>query len=232
MMVDNRYATALVIGSVLSLLATVYLSVAVGTPYWYQYSSPQNNSGEMPSHDVDSEKTFMEKLYQSSGTLGLWWYCIQGPGSTGSCRSYTLQQQLSSKYTNPVSAPSEEDLLRTYLWRCQFVLPLVSLGLVSLAALIGLCSCLCRSLTPTLFVGVLHLLAGLCSLAATCCFLVGLRLLHRLLVVPEEVEGSLGWSLYLALASSPLHMMAGALLMWASGSHRKNYRRMTAYRVA
>lgn len=85
MMVDNRYATALVIGSVLSLLATVYLSVAVGTPYWYQYSSPQNNSGEMPSHDVDSEKTFMEKLYQSSGTLGLWWYCIQGPGSTGEC---------------------------------------------------------------------------------------------------------------------------------------------------
>lgn len=46
------------------------------------------------------------------------------------------------------------------LWRCQFLLPLVSLGLVALAALTGFCACLCQSLTPTLGIGVLHLLAG------------------------------------------------------------------------
>lgn len=46
------------------------------------------------------------------------------------------------------------------LWRCQFLLPLVSLGLVVLAGLIGFCACLCQSLTPTLGIGVLHLLAG------------------------------------------------------------------------
>ena len=46
------------------------------------------------------------------------------------------------------------------LWRCQFLLPLVSLALVFLSGLIGVCACLCRSLTPTLGVGVLHLLAG------------------------------------------------------------------------
>lgn len=46
------------------------------------------------------------------------------------------------------------------LWKCQFLLPLVSVGLVFLAALIGVCACLCRSVTPTLFVGILHLLAG------------------------------------------------------------------------
>ena len=46
------------------------------------------------------------------------------------------------------------------LWRCQFLLPLVSLGLVFLSGLIGVCACLCRSLTPTSVVGVLHLLAG------------------------------------------------------------------------
>lgn len=47
------------------------------------------------------------------------------------------------------------------LWMCQFLLPLVSLALVFLSGLIGVCACLCRSITPTLGVGVLHLLAGL-----------------------------------------------------------------------
>lgn len=46
------------------------------------------------------------------------------------------------------------------LWRCQFLLPLVSLALVFLSSLVGLCACLCRSFTPTLGAGVLHLLAG------------------------------------------------------------------------
>lgn len=46
------------------------------------------------------------------------------------------------------------------LWRCQFLLPLVSLALVFLSGLVGVCACLCRSFTPTLGVGVLHLLAG------------------------------------------------------------------------
>lgn len=46
------------------------------------------------------------------------------------------------------------------LWRCQFLLPLVSLALVFLSGLVGLCACLCRSFTPTLGAGVLHLLAG------------------------------------------------------------------------
>ena len=46
------------------------------------------------------------------------------------------------------------------LWRCQFLLPLVSLALVFLSGLVGVCACLCRSFTPTLGVGVLHVLAG------------------------------------------------------------------------
>lgn len=46
------------------------------------------------------------------------------------------------------------------LWRCQFLLPLVSLALVFLSVLVGVCACLCRSFTPTFCVGVLHLLAG------------------------------------------------------------------------
>lgn len=52
------------------------------------------------------------------------------------------------------------------MWRSQFLLPLVSLGLVVLAGLIGFCACLCQSLAPTLGVGILHLLAGkTCSAA-------------------------------------------------------------------
>lgn len=74
--------------------------------------------------------------------------------------------------------------------------------------------------------------AGLCTLATVCCYLAGMDLLHRVSMLPDKVDGSLGWSLYLALISSPLHMMAAALLVWAARSHSQNYYRMTAYRVA
>ncbi|KAJ8269720.1 hypothetical protein COCON_G00123270 [Conger conger] len=250
-MVDNRYATAIVIGSVLSLLATVYLSVAVGTQHWYQYSSPpavgEANASDLRSlqdefmeEDFD-EKAYSDKLFRLNGTMGLWWRCVQVPSywykepdpkMETECVAFTLRQQFIPKYKEPGNHNSGEDLLRTYLWRCQFLLPLVSLGLVLLGGMIGLCGCLCRSFTPTLGVGVLHLLAGMCTLATVCCYLAGTDLLHRVSVLPGGVDGSLGWSLYLALISSPLHMMAAALLVWAARSHRKNYYRMTAYRVA
>ncbi|KAM9426129.1 claudin domain-containing protein 1-like [Pholidichthys leucotaenia] len=252
-MVDNRYATALVIACVLSVLATVYLSVAVGTQHWYQYSSPAVR-GEANVSEVRSlyeefmdgefdEKTYSDTLFRLNGTLGLWWRCVHVPANAPwykdpdtkmvlECRSFTIPQQLTPKYKEPGNHNSGEDMLRTYLWRCQFLLPLVSLALVVLAGLTGSCACLCRSLAPTLGIGVLHLLAGLCSLATVCCYLAGLDLLHRVSMLPDKVDGSLGWSLYLALISSPLHMMAAALLVWAARSHSQNYYRMTAYRVA
>lgn len=249
-MVDNRYATALVIGSVLSLLATVYLSVAVGTQHWYQYSSPPItkkgvNVSELREEFIngDYHEKFYSTMFLLNGTLGLWWRCIQvpAPRPSGSpwfkepdpkmetqCVNFTLPQQFIPKNTHE----GEEDLLRTYLWRCQFLLPLASLALVFLSGLVGVCACLCRSFTPTLGVGVLHLLAGLCSLGSVCCFLAGVDLLHQDSTLPEGVEVSLGWSLYLALISFPLQMMAAALFLWAARSHSKNYTRMTAYRVA
>ncbi|KAI4880205.1 hypothetical protein NFI96_020530 [Prochilodus magdalenae] len=243
-MVDNRYATALVIGSVLSLLASVYLSVAVGTQHWYQYRSPPASNDFMNSTDLRSlsntfigdevaERDYSQALIRLNGTLGLWWRCILVPDSTSTeCMSFTLPQQFETKYKHPCNSSTDEDLLRTYLWRCRFVFPLVSLGLVFLGALIGVCACLCRSITPTLFVGLLHLLAGICSLATVCCFLAGIDLLHRSCDWQDLSDYSLGWSLYLALVSSPLQMMAAALFIWAARSHRKNYTRMTAYRVA
>lgn len=254
MMVDNRYATAIVIGSVLSLLACVYLSVAVGTQHWYQYHSPPmkhdaNNASELRiirddffAEEMD-EKLYSDPLFRLNGTLGLWWRCILYPADSHwykepepkmvtECVSFTLPQLFEAKYNAPGNHNSGESLVRTYLWRCQFLLPLVSLGLVFLSSLIGVCACLCRSLTPTSVVGVLHLLAGLCSLATVCCFLAGLDLLHQVSALPEGLDRSLGWSLYLALISSPLQMMAAALFLWASCSHRKNYTRMTPYRVA
>ncbi|CAJ1052351.1 LOW QUALITY PROTEIN: claudin domain-containing protein 1-like [Xyrichtys novacula] len=249
-MVDNRYATALVIGSVLSLLATVYLSVAVGTQHWYQYSSPpRSNATELRDKLRDEfingefgEKAYTTPMFLLNGTLGLWWRCIMVPGETHwfkepdpkmemQCVSFTLPQQFTPKYKLDGNN-DQEDLLRTYLWRCQFLLPLVSLALVFLSGLVGVCACLCRSFTPTLGVGVLHLLAGLCTLGCVCCFLAGVDLLHQYSKPPEGVVDSLGWSLYLALISFPLQMMAAALFMWAARSHRKNYTRMTAYRVA
>lgn len=92
-MVDNRYATALVIGSVLSLLASVYLSVAVGTQYWYQYHSPAAVDGSNATvlqlradffgEEVD-EKAYSDPLFQLNGTLGLWWRCILVPAQSNS----------------------------------------------------------------------------------------------------------------------------------------------------
>lgn len=86
-MVDNRYATALVIGSVLSLLATVYLSVAVGTQHWYQYNSPVthevSNASKLKEEFINgdfNEKTYVEAMFHLNGTLGLWWRCILVPG--------------------------------------------------------------------------------------------------------------------------------------------------------
>lgn len=251
-MVDNRYATALVIGSVLSLLATVYLSVAVGTPHWYQYSCShvdheRCNVSEFRVkeliHGEFDESNYRDTMFHLNGTLGLWWWCILVPGESHwfqepdpkmetHCVTFTLPQQFSPKYKYPGNPDSEEDLLRTYLWRCQFLLPLVSLALVFLSGLVGVCACLFRSFTPTLGVGVLHLLAGLCSLGTVCCFLAGVDLLQLHSPKQNKVQGSLGWSLYLALISFPLQMMAAALFLWAARSHSKNYTRITAYRVA
>ncbi|XP_063042551.1 claudin domain-containing protein 1-like [Engraulis encrasicolus] len=252
-MVDNRYATALVIACVLSIIATVYLSVAVGTQHWYQYISPpvygEANATELHNlqeefmHGEFDEKTYSDSLFRLNGTVGLWWRCLQvpiepqwykepDPKMVMDCKSFTLTQQFTPKYKEPGNHNSGEDMIRTYLWRCQFLLPLVSLGLVVLAAIVGFGACLCHSLAPTLGIGVLHLLAGLCTLATVCCYLAGMDLLHRVSMLPERVDASLGWSLYLALISSPLHMMAAALLVWAARSHSQNYYRMTAYRVA
>lgn len=89
-MVDNRYATALVIGSVLSLLACVYLSAAVGTQHWYQYHSlpirhDASNASELRTlreefrgEEMD-EKTYSDPLFRLNGTLGLWWRCVLVP---------------------------------------------------------------------------------------------------------------------------------------------------------
>ncbi|XP_066518085.1 claudin domain-containing protein 1a isoform X2 [Hoplias malabaricus] len=179
-MVDNRYATALVIACVLSALASVYLSVAVGTQHWYQYSSPpvygEPNASELRSlheefsHGEFDEKTYSDSLFRLNGTLGLWWRCLQVPTDSHwykepdpkmvmECVSFTLSQQFTPKYKEPGNHNSGEDMIRTYLWRCQFLLPLVSLGLVLLSGLVGFCACLCRSLSPTLGIGLLHLLA-------------------------------------------------------------------------
>lgn len=111
-MVDNRYATALVIACVLSVLATVYLSVAVGTQHWYQYSSPtvrgEANVSELRSLYEEfmddgefDEKTCSDTLFRLNGTVGLWWRCVLVPANahwykeTGMCLDvHCLSMQL------------------------------------------------------------------------------------------------------------------------------------------
>lgn len=134
-MVDNRYATALVIACVLSIIATVYLSVAIGTQHWYQYSSPtvrgEANISELRSlyeEFIDGEfdeKTYSDTLFRLNGTVGLWWRCVLVPANAHwykepgakmvlECRSFTLPQQFTPKYKEPGNHNSGEDMVRTF----------------------------------------------------------------------------------------------------------------------
>lgn len=102
-MVDNRYATALVIGSVLSLLATVYLCVAAGTQHWYQYNSPVAHELVNVSKEEfitgDNEKTYVEAMFGLNGTQGLWWRCILVQG-TCFCTNTLLHLKKKTKLTS------------------------------------------------------------------------------------------------------------------------------------
>ncbi|XP_069485082.1 claudin domain-containing protein 1 isoform X2 [Ambystoma mexicanum] len=177
-MMDNRFATALVIACVLSLIATIYMSASVGTDFWYEYHSPsptdngsealgRNFKDEFTSEEAD-EKTYSDALFHCNGTVGLWRRCItvssqahwfRQPDFTTECVSFSLSDQFMEKYREPGNHNSGPDLVRTYLWRCQCLLPFVSLGLMCFGALIGLCACACRNLYPTIGTGVLHFLA-------------------------------------------------------------------------
>ncbi|XP_072280799.1 claudin domain-containing protein 1 [Pyxicephalus adspersus] len=246
---DNRFATALVIGSVLSLLSVIYLSAAVGTVSWYHYfTSPvlANVSETAASEflgelEKANEKAYTDALYHCNGSLGLWQQCIMVPPqnyyqdeslSDFRCVSLSFSDQFLEKYTQPGNHNSEVDLIRTYLWRCQFLLPLVALGLIFFGAVVGLAGCVCRSLYPALGTGALHLLAGVCTLGAVLCFAAGVYMLQRSLPPPPGVRGDYGWSFCLACVSSPLQVMAGALFLWASRASRREYSLMKAYRVA
>ncbi|XP_066442853.1 claudin domain-containing protein 1 isoform X2 [Eleutherodactylus coqui] len=246
---DNRFATALVIGSVLSLLSVIYLSAAVGTVSWYHYATSPvlANVSDTAEHEFKNEpekaneKAYTDALYHCNGSLGLWQQCITvtqqhyDPDDSSSklhCVSLSFSDQFLEKYSQPGNHNTEIDLIRTYLWRCQFLLPLVALGLIFFGAIVGLAGCVCRSLYPALGTGALHLLAGVCTMGAVLCFSSGMYMLQKSLPPPPGVRGEYGWSFCLACVSSPLQIMAGALFLWASRASRKEYSLMKAYRVA
>ncbi|KAM6095166.1 claudin domain-containing protein 1 isoform 1-T2 [Chlamydotis macqueenii] len=188
-MMDNRFATALVIACVLSLISTIYMAASIGTDFWYEYHtlSPAENVSEagrtiweeFVSEEAD-EKTYTDALFRCNGTVGLWRRCITIPKNphwysppetdmTTNCISFSLSDQFMEKYIEPGNHNSGTDFNRTYLWRLQFLLPFVSLGLMCFGALIGLCACACRSLYPAIATGVLHFLAEKRSLIIFSC---------------------------------------------------------------
>ncbi|XP_063161738.1 claudin domain-containing protein 1 isoform X1 [Candoia aspera] len=264
-MMDNRFATALVIACVLSLISTIYLAASIGTDFWFEYrnpSPPENNSESKATWDElfgenADENSYTEALFRWNGTIGLWRRCItmsenshwyNSPGfsqflpnlnttrsKTGEmvtkCVSFSLSDQFMEKYNDPGNHNSGIDLNRTYLWRLQFLLPFVSLGLMCFGALIGVCACACHSLYPAIATGVLHFLAGLCTLSSVGCYVAGIELLHKKLP-PPPVQGQFGWSFCLACVSAPLQFMAAALFIWAARTNRKEFTLLKAYRVA
>ncbi|XP_006012304.1 claudin domain-containing protein 1 isoform X2 [Latimeria chalumnae] len=256
-MMDNRFATALVIACVLSAISAIYIAASVGTDHWYEYHSPPAWSSENNSYlqqlqsdlqadssdqtDGVDEKINTDALIHFNGTVGLWRRCITIPKNPHwyrspdaewitHCYSFSLSDQFVVKYMEPGNHNTPEDFLRTYLWRCQFLLPFVSLGVMCFGALIGLCACACHSLYPTIGTGVLHFLAGVCTLGTVTCYVAGVELLHAKLGVTPE--GEYGWSFYLACVSAPLQFMAAALFIWAARTNRREYTRIKAYRVA
>uniref|UniRef100_A0A8C6VLR6 Claudin domain-containing protein 1 n=1 Tax=Naja naja TaxID=35670 RepID=A0A8C6VLR6_NAJNA len=81
---DNRFATALVIACVLSLISTIYLAASIGTDFWFEYrnpSPPENNSESKATWDElfgenADENSYTEALFRWNGTIGLWRRCI------------------------------------------------------------------------------------------------------------------------------------------------------------
>lgn len=87
-MMDNRFATALVIACVLSLISTIYMAASIGTDFWYEYHtlSPAENVSEAGRSILDEfvseeadEKTYTDALFRCNGTVGLWRRCITVP---------------------------------------------------------------------------------------------------------------------------------------------------------
>ncbi|XP_030077146.1 claudin domain-containing protein 1 [Microcaecilia unicolor] len=248
---DNRFATAVVIACLLSVFSTIYLAVSIGTNFWYEYHTlprPSQNVSEITgggnfteefTNEKANEKTYMDVLFYYNGTLGLWRRCITVTKHsvpdivfTTECVSFSLSDQFMEKYTEPGNITSPPDLHRTYLWRCQFLLPLISLGLMCFGALNGICACTFHSLYPTISTGVLHLLAGICTLGSVACYAAGVQLLHQKLPVPKDVQGEFGWSFCLACVAAPLQFMAAVLFLWAACTNHKEYRFLKAYHVA
>ncbi|XP_058871709.1 claudin domain-containing protein 1-like [Acipenser ruthenus] len=110
-------------------------------------------------------------------------------------------------------------VVRSDLWPCQFLLPIVSLGVMFFRAHIAMCACACHSMYPTMGTKALHLL-GLCTLRVVGCFMAGVQLLHSRVELPDG--GSRGG----------VQFMTAALLVCVSRSSHKEYSRMQAYRVA
>ncbi|XP_043539132.1 claudin domain-containing protein 1-like [Chiloscyllium plagiosum] len=255
-MVDNRFATALVIGSVLALISAVYIAAAIGTDHWYEYRSrpslSEMNSTELQpsSEEFDREDSdeymYSRALIMYNGTIGLWRRCIsklkegywfkpppEEVNQGSMCVSFSLKNQFTPKYKQIGNHNSGVDYVRTYLSRCQILLPFISLGLMCFGALIGLCVCSCRSLYPAIGTGVLHLLAGICTLGTVACFAANVELLHaKMQDLEPRPDGEYGWSFCLACVSAPLQLMAAALFIWAARTDRTEYSRMKAYRVA
>lgn len=82
-MMDNRFATALVIACVLSLISTIYMAASIGTDFWYEYHNPlppENNSelnkASWNKFISEDENIYLEALFQWNGTIGLWRRCI------------------------------------------------------------------------------------------------------------------------------------------------------------
>nr|XP_060626749.1 claudin domain-containing protein 1-like [Anolis sagrei ordinatus] len=246
-MSDNHFATALVIACILSFNSTIFLAASIGTDVWFEYCNPSSpeNISMSPCDEAFRENTnedlYTEALYQWNGTIGLWQKCITIPensywcNSTGEmvtkCVSFSLLDQFMEKYNDPRNPNSGSDMIRTYLWRLQFFLPFASLGLMCFGIVIGVCICACFSLYPTITVGVLHFLAGLCTLGAVGCYAAGIELLHKKLN-HISVPGQFGWSFCLACVSAPLQFMAAALFIWAAHNNRKAFTLLKAYHVA
>lgn len=134
-MVDNRYATALVIACVLSILATVYLSVAIGTQHWYQYSSPtvrgEANVSELRSlyeEFIDGEfdeKTYSDTLFRLNGTVGLWWRCVlvpsnalwyKEPGKCSGLTNLTMTAPTLPRENESLAKPPPNVIVIKHLW--------------------------------------------------------------------------------------------------------------------
>uniref|UniRef100_UPI00358E90AD claudin domain-containing protein 1-like n=1 Tax=Myxine glutinosa TaxID=7769 RepID=UPI00358E90AD len=198
---ENRVATAVVVATLLSTMATIYIAVAIASSHWLSFmpnnqsTPPGNHLGNHSPAPVnipgnkssllstdhptsagcwgDGEGHCLRQLALLGGHIGLWKVCFGFSGKD--CIFAHPADILEYRFKKPGVPSSQVDWARTTLARLSITLPLVALTSIFLAAISGLGACLSQSLSPLCLIASLQAAAAVLAAGAAVTTMLGAR---------------------------------------------------------